>query len=99
VQVVQAVQSAEAAHGAVDMLICCAGAAELGKQPAQVLRVTKPKVLIHMPRQKAMWLSTMPVVVHGVPLWLLQCKILRADPLKRSCYTLALTMFPQQQPL
>jgi NAD(P)-dependent dehydrogenase (short-subunit alcohol dehydrogenase family) len=36
-QVVQAVQSAEAAHGAVDMLICCAGAAELGKQLAQVV--------------------------------------------------------------
>ncbi len=30
-QVVQAVQAAEAAHGAVDVLICCAGAAELGE--------------------------------------------------------------------
>lgn len=29
-QVVQAVQAAEAAHGPVDVLICCAGAAELG---------------------------------------------------------------------
>jgi NAD(P)-dependent dehydrogenase (short-subunit alcohol dehydrogenase family) len=30
-QVVQAVQAAEAAHGPVDVLICCAGAAELGE--------------------------------------------------------------------
>jgi NAD(P)-dependent dehydrogenase (short-subunit alcohol dehydrogenase family) len=29
-QVLQAVQAAEAAHGPVDVLFCCAGAAELG---------------------------------------------------------------------
>lgn len=32
-QVVAAVQAAEAVHGPVDMLLCCAGAAELGACP------------------------------------------------------------------
>lgn len=68
-QVVQAVQSAEAAHGAVDMLICCAGAAELGEQPAQVVGVMvgfKPEFLNHMPGHNAMWLST---IMHACGAW------------------------------